>query len=319
MTYLNDIIVDDAMMKYGISLSAALTLKYINRYVNASRLHCKADKRGVPYCFASKEKLAERIGKSKRTVARAIAELKAAGLIESRRTKGLAHIYITCYGLDGTCKGGKDGTYNNNPYKSYNNKSTSFYPHKMAEGHAKTADDVKKCEGYAHDETPAATPAAKETTQSVEKKGYTPCKGRPTPKRKRITKAEKKAAAEKYSRILEGRLGMANPYWLLPDADVQEEYQRRYSLIDLIANAMSIRGRQIRVNGAELTVEQYWQVVQNISEEAIEGLFDRLKTAAVCTGISNMRAYTLASVYNAVLWHGMTASANIDLYRHTAG
>ena len=318
MNYLNDIVVDDAMMKYGISLSAALTLKYINRYVNASRLHCKADKRGVPYCYASKEKLAERIGKSKRTVARAIAELKAAGLIESRRTKGLAHIFITCYGLDGICKSGKDGTYNNNPNKSYNNKRTSFYPYKMAEGQNKTADDVKKCEGYAHDETPAATPAAKETKHNEQ----TAKKGKPTPKRRqRITKAEKQAAAEKYSRLLERKLGMANLYWTLPDEDIQEEYKRRYSLIDLLANAMSVQGRRIRVNGAELTVEQYWQVVQNISSEAIEGLFDRLNTAAVCTGITNMRAYTLASVYNAVLWHGMTANADINLdavYRHMA-
>lgn len=318
MNYLNDIVVDDAMMKYGISLSAALTLKYINRYVNASRLHCKADKRGVPYCYASKEKLAERIGKSKRTVARAIAELKAAGLIESRRTKGLAHIFITCYGLDGICKSGNDGTCNNNPNKSYNNKSTSFYPYKMAERQNKTADDVKKCEGYAHDETPAATPAAKETKHNEQ----TAKKGKPTPKRRqRITKAEKQAAAEKYSRLLERKLGMANLYWTLPDDDIQEEYKRRYSLIDLLANAMSVQGRRIRVNGAELTVEQYWQVVQNISSEAIEGLFDRLNTAAVCTGITNMRAYTLASVYNAVLWHGMTANADINLdavYRRMA-
>ena len=114
---------------------------------------------------------------------------------------------------------------------------------------------------------------------------------------------------------------MANLYWTLPDADIQEEYKRRYSLIDLLANAMSVQGRRIRVNGAELTVEQYWQVVQNISSEAIEGLFDRLNTAAVCTGITNMRAYTLASVYNAVLWHGMTTNADINLdavYRHMA-
>lgn len=321
MTYLTDIVVDVAMAKLNISYSAALTLKYINRYVNASRLHCVADMKGIPYCYASKEKLAQRIGKSKRTVARAIAELKAAGVIESRRTKGIAHIYLTCYVLDGICVNGKNGTCINTLNKSYNNRDTSFYPDKTPAAETKTSDDVKKCRGTAENQTPAATPAAKETNasgSSSEEKSMK--KGKPTPKqRKRTTKAEKQAAAEKYSRLLERKLGMANPYWLLPDDAVQEEYKQRYSLIDLIANAMSIRGRQIRVNGAELTVEQYWQVVQNISEEAIEGLFDRLKTAAVCTGISNMRAYTLASVYNAVLWHGMTASANIDLYRHTAG
>ena len=60
MTYLNDIVVDDAMMKFNISYSAAVTLKYINRYVNASRLYGRFDMKGIPYCFASKEKLAEK-------------------------------------------------------------------------------------------------------------------------------------------------------------------------------------------------------------------------------------------------------------------
>lgn len=318
----DDVNVNTVMMEHGISATAARVLYVVNRYVNSSRRHMKKDKRGISYCYASKERIAQDIGKSKRTVDRAIAELKAAGLIESRRTTRNAHIYITYYGLYGTSANAADGTSNNNSLKSYNNKSTSFYPHKMAEGHNKTADDLKKCEGYAHDETPAATPAAAETTEGEVKKGYTPCKGKPTPKRRqRITKAEKQAAAEKYSRLLERKLDMYNLWWLLPDEDIQEEYKQRNSLIDLIANAMSVQGRRIRVNGADLTVEQYWQVVQNISGEAIEGLFDRLKTAAVCTGITNMRAYTLASVYNAVLWHGMTANADISIdavYRHMA-
>ena len=314
----DDVNVNTVMMEHGISATAARVLYVVNRYVNSSRRNMKRDKRGVAYCYASKERIAQDIGKSKRTVDRAIAELKAAGLIESRRTTRNAHIYLTYYGLYGTSANAADGTSNNSNLKSYNNKSTSFYPYKMAEGQNKTADDVKKCEGYAHDETPAATPAAKETKHNEQ----TAKKGKPTPKRRqRITKAEKQAAAEKYSRLLERKLGMANLYWTLPDEDIQEEYKRRYSLIDLLANALSVQGRRIRVNGAELTVEQYWQVVQNISSEAIEGLFDRLNTAAVCTGISNMRAYTLASVYNAVLWHGMTANADINLdavYRHMA-
>ena len=119
--------------------------------------------------------------------------------------------------------------------------------------------------------------------------------------------------------MLERKLDMANPIWMIPSLD--DEYRQYQSLIDTLADALSVRGRGIRVNGAELTVEQYWQVVQNISGKAIDGLFDRLKTAAVCTGITNMRAYTLASVYNAVLWHGMTANADINLdavYRRMA-
>lgn len=316
--YIDDVNVNAVMMERGISATAARVLFEVNRLVNSSRRNGKKDKKGIAYCYASKGALALKVGKSKRTIDRAIAELKAAGLIESRRTTRNAHIYITYYGLYGTSANANNGTSNNSNSKSYNLLDTSIHLDKVTEGQEKTADDVKKCEGYAHDETPAATPAAKETKHNEQ----TAKKGKPTPKRRqRITKAEKQAAAEKYSRLLERKLGMANLYWSLPDDDIQEEYKRRYSLIDLLANAMSVQGRQIRVNGAELTVEQYWQVVQNISSEAIEGLFERLNTAAVCTGITNMRAYTLASVYNAVLWHGMTANADINLdavYRRMA-
>jgi len=320
--YIDDVNVNAVMMERGISATAARVLFEVNRLVNSSRRNGKKDKKGIAYCYASKGALALKVGKSKRTIDRAIAELKAAGLIESRRTTRNAHIYITYYGLYGTSANANNGTSNNSNSKSYNLLDTSIHHHKMPEGQNITADDVKKCEGNAHNETPAATPGTKETTQSKEK-GYTPCKGKPTPKRRqRITKAEKQAAAAKYTRLLEQKLDMYNLWWLLPDEDVQEEYKQRNSLIDLIANAMSVQGRRIRVNGADLTVEQYWQVVQNISGEAIDGLFDRLKTAAVCTGITNMRAYTLASVYNAVLWHGMTDKADIPLealYRHMAG
>ena len=315
MTYLNDIVVDDAMMKFNISYSAAVTLKYINRYVNASRLHGRFDMKGIPYCFASKEKLAEKIHKSKRTVARAIAELKTVGLIESRRTRGLAHIYITCLALDGISGNGKNGTYINNPYKSYNNSDTSIYPDK-ANMEVKTADDAKIADGL---EWIAAATSEKvqDDEQKTVKNGETPKKVKPTRRRQRITKAEKNAAKERYRKMIEHKLDISNSYYLLPDAE--GEYRQLESLVDMLADAMAVPGRQIRVNGAGLSVEQYWQVVQNISISAIDGLFDRLKTAAVCTGITNMRAYTLAAVYNAVQWHELTASANINLYRHTAG
>lgn len=317
----DDVNVNAVMMEHGISATAARVLYVVNRYVNSSRRNMKKDKRGVAYCYASKDRIAHDIGKSRRTVDRAIAELKAAGLIESRRTTRNAHIYITYYGLYGASANAADGASNNSSLKSYNLLDTSIHLDKVTEGQSKTADDVKKCEENAHDETPAAAAAAKETTESEEKKGYTPCKGKPTPKRRqRLTKAEKEAAREKYRRMLERKLDMANPLWMIPSLD--DEYRQYQSLIDTLADALSVRGRGIRVNGAELTVEQYWQVVQNISGKAIDGLFDRLKTAAVCTGITNMRAYTLASVYNAVLWHGMTDKADIPLealYRHMAG
>lgn len=306
----DDINVNAVMMEYGISATAARVLFVVNRYVNSSRRNMKKDLRGVAYCYASKERIAQDVGKSRRTIARAIAELKDAGLIESRRTTRNAHIYITYYGLYGTSANATNGTSNNN-HKSYNPIDISIYPDKTPAADTKTSDDVNSRRGSAQVETPVATPAAKETNRNTKK-------GKPTPKRRqRITKAEKNAAKERYRKMIERKLDMANSYYLLPDAE--GEYRQLTSLVDLLADTMAVPGRQIRVNGAGLSVEQYWQVVQNISSGAIDGLFDRLNTAAVCTGITNMRAYTLAAVYNAVQWHELTASADIDLYKHTAG
>ena len=306
----DDINVNAVMMEHGISATAARVLFVVNRYVNSSRRNMKTDMRGLAYCYASKDRIAQDVGKSRRTVARAIAELKDAGLIESRRTTRNAHIYITHFGLYGTSANATNGT-SNNSIKSYNFIDISIHPDKMPAEKTKTSDDINSRRGLAEFEMPAATPAAEETKPNEKK-------GKPTPKRRqRITKAEKNAAKERYRKMIERKLDISNPCYLL--SDMADEHRQLESLVDLLADAMAVPGRQIRVNGAGLSVEQYWQVVQNISSGAIDGLFDRLKTAAVCTGITNMRAYTLAAVYNAVQWHELTASANIDLYRHTAG
>ena len=66
------------MDRYGVNLSAARVLRIIEKLVYASRLNGVKDKRGIPYCYASKEWIAGQIGKSLRTVARAIRDLKAA-------------------------------------------------------------------------------------------------------------------------------------------------------------------------------------------------------------------------------------------------
>lgn len=332
--YQQDINVDHVMREYSISATAARALFHINRYIYASRRSGKRDARGVAYCYASRNALAEAIGKSRRTADRAIAELKAAGLITLQRTRHNGHIYLTAYSVDsasavnGASGSATNGTSNINPKNFSIKADISILQHKTpaeapeaSKMAAKAADDAKIAEASARIATPAAEKMQEEGNRDS-KKGQTPKKGRPTAKRRqRITKAAKEAAKAEYTRLLERKLDMANLYWLIPEADIQDEYRRRYSLIDLIAEAMSVKGRQIRVNGAGLSVEQYWNVVQNISGKAIEGLFDRLYTAETITGITNKRAYTLAAVYNAVQWDMMTEGADIPteaLYRHMA-
>ena len=327
--YQQDINIDHVMREYSISATAARALFHINRYIYASRRGGKRDAKGVAYCYASRNALAEAIGKSRRTADRAIAELKAAGLITLQRTRHNGHIYLTAYSIDSaSAVNGASGSATNG-ISNINHKSlspiadisilqdkTPVRTAQEADMAAKAADDAKN----AGVTTRIATPTGKKMQD--EKRKDSKKKNRPTPKqRKRITKAEKEAAREKYSRLLERKLDMANPYWMMSDPEIADEYRRRYSLIDLIAEAMSVKGRQIRVNGAGLSPEQYWQMIQNISPEAIDGLFDRLYAAEAIGGITNKRAYTLAAVYNAVQWHSMTEGADIPseaLYRHMA-
>jgi len=320
--YQQDINVDHVMREYSISATAARALFHINRYVFASRRGGKRDAKGIAYCYASRNALAEAIGKSRRTADRAIAELKAAGLISLQRTRHNGHIYLTALSTDSAAAvNGVSGSATNGVSNiSHKNLShiadISILQHKTpveADMAAKAADDAKIAEASAR----IATPAAKKMQDGEQRNGK---KGVPTAKRRsRITKAVKDAAKAEYRRMLERRLDMTNSCWLCPALD--DEYRQTQSLIDLIAEAVSVKGRQIRVNGAVLSAEQYWQVVQNISSGAIVGLFDRLCAAEATGGITNKRAYTLAAVYNAVQWDMMTQGADIPigaLYRHMA-
>lgn len=325
--YQQDISIDHVMREYSISATAARALFHINRYIFASRRAGKRDAKGVAYCYASHNAIAEAIGKSKRTADRAIAELKAAGLISLQRTRHNGHIYLTALSTDnaaayGTSRTATNGTSNINHKNFSNIADISILQYKTQETApqmaANAADDAKIAEASALIQPPAAI-KMQEGSENDSIKGKTAKKGRPTAKRPRITKAAKEAAREKYRRQLEKKLDMSNLCWGMPD--LVDEGQQRQALIDLIAEAVSVKGRQIRVNGAGLSAEQYWYVVQNISAEAIEGLFDRVKAAEVCTGIANRRAYMLAAVYNAVQYHSMTQAADIPteaLYRHMA-
>ena len=90
--YQQDINVDHVMKEYGISATAARALFHINRYIFAA--DGQRDSNGVPYCDVGFNTLAEATGKSRRTTDRAIAELKAAGLIRVERTRDNARIYL---------------------------------------------------------------------------------------------------------------------------------------------------------------------------------------------------------------------------------
>lgn len=82
------------MERYGINLTAARVLMIVDRMVLEAQQQGIKDNRGLPYCCASKEWIANELGKSLRTIARAIQDLKEAGLIECKRTRTNAMLFI---------------------------------------------------------------------------------------------------------------------------------------------------------------------------------------------------------------------------------
>ena len=306
---------------YGKSVSSTAAAMYsvLCSLSKTSERTGHRDSRGV-YVFASRRQLGQYIERSERTAQRMITELKAAGLIRVRRM-GLHsndRIYIVSGGGSEPVKNGGSEIIRKSINKQADISILQDKTTVSADTTAKAVDDAKIAVALERIGAPAAK-KMQDSEHRDSKKGEPPKKGRPTAKRQRITKAAKEAAKAKYRELLEARLDMANSNWLAPD--LIDEYRQTQSLIDLVAEAVSVKGRQIRVNGAGLTVEQYWYVVQNISSAAIEGLFDRLYAAEAIGGITNKRAYTLAAVYNAVQWDMMTNGANIPteaLYRRLA-
>lgn len=296
---------------YGKSVSSTAAAMYsvLCSLSRTSERTGHRDSRGV-YVFASRRQLGQYIERSERTAQRVITELKAAGLICVRRM-GLHsrdRIYIVSGGGSEAVKnGGSEIMSKSNNIQADMSISQDKTP-AAAEMTVKAVDDAKIAEASARIGAPVAKKMQDDGDRDS-KKGWTAKKGRPTAKRPRMTKAAKEAAKAQYRQLLERKLDMANSCWLCPDLD--DEYRQTQSLIDLIAEAVSVKGRQIRVNGAGLTVQQYWNVVQNINSSAIAGLFDRLCAAEAVGGISNKRAYTLAAVYNAVQWDMMTQGASI--------
>lgn len=359
MYYFTDIDINSVMMEKGISATAARVLYIVNRFVHASRMKGIRDRRGIPYSYASRDTIAAKIGKSARTVARAMAELKAAGLIEVKRTRRNAHVFICYYGACGTSGSAENGTSNNSNTKNINNKvHNPIYLHnteavngqmsmdgllnsasaeekgtravKTAEAAGQERQQEGQREQQPKENSSRGTassgqqrPAAEEQRQdaprdaamihgsaSAEAVNRDRTKGRPTPKRLQQTKAEKEAARQQYKRHLMQRLCKWCPW----DAESWDEHDRLEGLADLIADAVSAEGRVIMVNGCSLTAAQYWNVVQNIEySNNIVDMFDRINTAAVCSGVRNTRAYTLAAAYNAVQWDSLMRGADVKI------
>lgn len=281
--------IEAVMDRHGLNLSAARVFRLIDRLVYASRLRGVVDKRGVPYCYASKEWMAERLGKSVRTIARAIRDLKAAGLIECRRTRANAMLFITDYGTDSAAETTPATVPDEKPAERAPSRPTQAMRgtsgnDKNGTSKINTQSINNNCVSPIHPSNPRrdGTVGRDNHAHQPPERGTT----RPGDNRQ----AERLRISDALSRQLSRTKDSAGD--ILP---------ARNATVDWIAEAVA-SGRDIRVNGTSISAGQYWDVVRSVNGARLE---DTLRTIAARDSqgmIKNRRAYLLSSVYNCALW-----------------
>ena len=282
--------IEYVMDRYGLNLSAARVLKVVGQLVYASRLRGVKDGRGVPYCYASKEWIAGKIGKSARTIARAIADLKAAGLIEVKRTRANALIFIT-------------------GYEVYQAPAPEDVPSPSPE----TDTDVTSC--AAAEGALCASDGTSGTATNGTSKYYhlSINNNKHNPSIVLNPRAGRKDGTDCSSCPDDGRLQAerARLYremrWKLYE---HEDFEGRYGpTLDMIATYVAdavARKQAIRVNDGIVDSGTYWHVVSRLSPQAdLMSMLEEIKARDTFGLIRNRRAYLLASLYNCVMWQGM--------------
>lgn len=313
-----DTVIDIAVMdRYGINLSAARVLQLIERLVKASRQRGKLDKRGIPYCYASKEWMAGQIGKSERTIARAIRDLKAAGLIECKRTRSNAMLFITGYEIHATAEPEQPLIVDEaSPSVDKPVASTESEPSVRAElpaamppyalendTHVTSGNDQNGTSNITSKSNIPGTSSIHRSTYHVrvrrvdgrDRYAHLSRKGKdsPTspPSRERF-----EADRKRLSRLLWDQLAATGLYIGVLDTDSAIQATVRY-----IADAVAAK-QDIQVNGVSISADQYWEVVSHIKATHLDETVRAIAARDSLGMIRNKRAYLLSSAYNCALW-----------------
>ena len=312
------------MDRYGLNLSAARVLKVIDKLVYASQLRGVKDKRGVAYCYASKEWIAEKIGKSLRTVARAIHDLKAAGVIECKRTRSNALLYITGYEIYGTGSQQTDAGERVAGEAGYgfgtveNGQATSAPCHAPEKDTNGTSCEEASTPLFAMDGTSGTDtngtsniiPKSNNNqahNQSINQscqteRGKTDGKDCARMDSERAERERREQEAQEAVWINTHVELMRRLVWgreLDHLTQIGEFGAAR--LADFIADAVA-GGRPIRVNGALLSPDQYWGCVRNLQNDALlKSTLQRVNGGRELKIVRNHRNYLLAAVYNCAM------------------
>ena len=296
--YVNDANINHMISSTGISSTAARLYFEINRCVNISRNRGIRDRRGVSYCYASKQYLADKINRSTRTVARCISELVSAGMIVCKRTKRNAHIYVAWYGSVEPAEGVSS---DNNVTSRSDENGTSIIGEKSF--NYTDTKSIVLCNSSVELDSSDSISKNSQVKQTVTPQ---PTRQRTHERKPRITKEIRQKAKERYYRMIANKLGLTNSdWWQFPD-----EHQRMQALANLLSDALSIPSRQFRINGCNLTRDQYWQVVQGMTLETVADIPDRVEHYRITSGVKNLTGYICAAVYNACMYERFSNGAS---------
>ena len=282
---------------YGVSVSASAANIYsvLVRLSRTSERNGYKDAYGV-FVFASRKQLGEYIERSERTAQRLVSELRRAGLIRVRRMglHGNDRIYIASHGGSEAVKNGGSEIKRESNNKAIDisiHQQKTNAPEARTDGQNESASNVRV---EAHTKADSTTLTASAN------------KGKPTPKRPRNDRAERRRAARaRYAEALRARLflGESGQTLAMLDDDGSRAAAAE-AAIAMLSDGLSA-GRNIKVSGAYLTAAQYWEMVQYIDLVALESVMERVSRAE---NVRNLTGYTLASLYNECMWRRLNAS-----------
>ena len=326
--------INQVIARRGITATAARLFYIINGLVNLSRNRNFKDKRGIPYCYASKAWLAGQIGKSERTVTRAIRELKDAGMIESHQTIRNARIFVTDYGTESTdtARNGAAGTdknvrLNNETYNYKNTADISIHqstiPTPGAEANAENSEQGRA--SYATATTAAAEGEGQRRGMNagqVESTGTPRSRGEqrqeaqtPAPAAGRIgadgrhhgqdqsaqgmqMQGRDEAKRREVREILRNNCHMESMANHCNTPDAIEDYEQMSAVIDMVADVASVKGGFVKVLGMTLTNAQWLHEVLRNNEFTLSDTINRVMCAEARGIVKNLHAYMCAALYN---------------------
>lgn len=276
--------IEGLMERYAVNLTAARVLKVIDRLVRASRRRGVKDGRGIPYCYASKEWMAGQLGKSVRTIARAIHDLKAAGLIECKRTRSNAMLFIT-----GDVAGEAAAQKPAEDREATAAGASSSTPVKDTSGTSGNAENGTSSIPVQSNNIPSASSIHRSNTPEPGDGGERSAHAPEAVPRARFDAERRRIYDELRWQLI--RTGAGGDDMTGP-CDTSARY-----IADVVA------GKQdVKVNGTTMSSGQYWEVVQHVNGGHLCETIRAVAARDCLGGIRNKRAYLLASVYNCALW-----------------